>query len=163
MRWSLWQPQALPGERTACTCVTHQPATHASALTARLSLHTHECILHPTGAGGELAGAPDTAGHPRQHPSGRHGTGTHCSHNSCSVSKRAMPPTAGYMHPGAGVQPLCRSDRSQAQCSGWQCDRSVHLQGKTAQAICFLGVLKAVEQDPGPHLIVVPASLLENW
>ena len=37
------------------------------------------------------------------------------------------------------------------------------LQGKTAQAICFLGVLKAVELDPGPHLIVVPASLLENW
>ncbi|KAL3132188.1 hypothetical protein ABBQ32_008788 [Trebouxia sp. C0010 RCD-2024] len=35
--------------------------------------------------------------------------------------------------------------------------------GKTAQAICFLGVLKHAAKDPGPHLIVAPASLLENW
>ena len=25
------------------------------------------------------------------------------------------------------------------------------------------GMLKHAEQDPGPHLIVAPASLLENW
>lgn len=25
------------------------------------------------------------------------------------------------------------------------------------------GVLKAVQGDPGPHLVVAPASLLENW
>ena len=25
------------------------------------------------------------------------------------------------------------------------------------------GILKHAEQDPGPHLIVAPASLLENW
>lgn len=35
--------------------------------------------------------------------------------------------------------------------------------GKTASAICFMGLLKAVEHDPGPHMVVVPASLLENW
>ncbi|KAL0034958.1 hypothetical protein WJX79_002584 [Trebouxia sp. C0005] len=35
--------------------------------------------------------------------------------------------------------------------------------GKTAQAICFLGVLKHVDKDSGPHLVVAPASLLENW
>ena len=25
------------------------------------------------------------------------------------------------------------------------------------------GVLRGLERDPGPHLIVTPASLLENW
>ena len=25
------------------------------------------------------------------------------------------------------------------------------------------GVLRELERDPGPHLIVTPASLLENW
>ena len=25
------------------------------------------------------------------------------------------------------------------------------------------GVLKGIEKDPGPHLVVCPASLLENW
>ncbi|KAK9819591.1 hypothetical protein WJX72_000080 [[Myrmecia] bisecta] len=35
--------------------------------------------------------------------------------------------------------------------------------GKTAQAICFLGVLRELERDEGPHLVVAPASLLENW
>ncbi|KAJ3149853.1 hypothetical protein HDU86_006810 [Geranomyces michiganensis] len=35
--------------------------------------------------------------------------------------------------------------------------------GKTAQVISFLGYLKALGKDAGPHLIVVPASTLENW
>ncbi|KAF6259017.1 SNF2 family N-terminal domain-containing protein [Scenedesmus sp. NREL 46B-D3] len=35
--------------------------------------------------------------------------------------------------------------------------------GKTAQAICFLGLLSEFENDSGPHLVVAPASLLENW
>eukprot|EP00879_Flechtneria_rotunda_P017507 GHRR01018356.1.p1 GENE.GHRR01018356.1~~GHRR01018356.1.p1 ORF type:complete len:1057 (+),score=419.84 GHRR01018356.1:236-3406(+) len=35
--------------------------------------------------------------------------------------------------------------------------------GKTAQAICFLGLLAEFENDVGPHLVVAPASLLENW
>jgi len=35
--------------------------------------------------------------------------------------------------------------------------------GKTAQTICFLGLLSELEGDPGPHLVVAPASLLENW
>ncbi|WIA09411.1 hypothetical protein OEZ85_008816 [Tetradesmus obliquus] len=35
--------------------------------------------------------------------------------------------------------------------------------GKTAQAICFLGLLSEFENDMGPHLVVAPASLLENW
>ncbi|CAL8461937.1 g1468 [Coccomyxa elongata] len=35
--------------------------------------------------------------------------------------------------------------------------------GKTAQAIAFLGVRRVVDGDAGPHIIVVPASLLENW
>ncbi|CAK0783636.1 hypothetical protein CVIRNUC_006835 [Coccomyxa viridis] len=35
--------------------------------------------------------------------------------------------------------------------------------GKTAQAIAFLGVRKALDGDGGPHLVIVPASLLENW
>ncbi|BDA41342.1 probable SWI/SNF-related matrix-associated actin-dependent regulator [Coccomyxa sp. Obi] len=35
--------------------------------------------------------------------------------------------------------------------------------GKTAQAIAFLGVRRVVDEDTGPHIIVVPASLLENW
>lgn len=35
--------------------------------------------------------------------------------------------------------------------------------GKTAQLINYLGAIKAFASDPGPHLVVVPASLLENW
>jgi hypothetical protein len=35
--------------------------------------------------------------------------------------------------------------------------------GKTAQTISFLGLLRTMEGDPGPHLVVVPVSLLENW
>jgi SWI/SNF-related matrix-associated actin-dependent regulator 1 of chromatin subfamily A len=35
--------------------------------------------------------------------------------------------------------------------------------GKTAQLISYLGAVKALDADPGPHLVVVPASLLENW
>ncbi|KAH9288007.1 hypothetical protein KI387_032124, partial [Taxus chinensis] len=35
--------------------------------------------------------------------------------------------------------------------------------GKTVQAITFLAMLKHLDNDPGPHLIVSPASLLENW
>eukprot|EP00884_Botryococcus_braunii_P000672 jgi/Botrbrau1/10605/Bobra.0358s0024.1 len=35
--------------------------------------------------------------------------------------------------------------------------------GKTAQTIAFLGVLKAQENDSGPHLVVVPTSLVKNW
>ncbi|GMH06724.1 hypothetical protein Nepgr_008564 [Nepenthes gracilis] len=35
--------------------------------------------------------------------------------------------------------------------------------GKTIQAITYLTLLKHLENDPGPHLVVCPASLLENW
>lgn len=35
--------------------------------------------------------------------------------------------------------------------------------GKTVQAICHLGKLHKDNEDSGPHLIVVPASTLENW
>lgn len=35
--------------------------------------------------------------------------------------------------------------------------------GKTVQAITFLTMLKHLDKDPGPHLIVSPASVLENW
>ncbi|XP_065856526.1 protein CHROMATIN REMODELING 19 isoform X2 [Euphorbia lathyris] len=35
--------------------------------------------------------------------------------------------------------------------------------GKTIQAITYLMLLKHLNNDPGPHLIVCPASLLENW
>lgn len=38
--------------------------------------------------------------------------------------------------------------------------------GKTAQIINYLGALKelaSLNKDPGPHLVVVPPSLLENW
>lgn len=35
--------------------------------------------------------------------------------------------------------------------------------GKTVQAITFLTMLKHLDNDPGPHLIVSPASVLENW
>jgi len=35
--------------------------------------------------------------------------------------------------------------------------------GKTAQLINYLGAIKSFASDPGPHLVVVPASLLENW
>ncbi|PIN17899.1 SNF2 family DNA-dependent ATPase [Handroanthus impetiginosus] len=35
--------------------------------------------------------------------------------------------------------------------------------GKTVQAITYLTLLKHLEDDPGPHLIVCPASVLENW
>lgn len=31
------------------------------------------------------------------------------------------------------------------------------------QAVAFLAVLKHLDRDPGPHLLVAPASLLENW
>ncbi len=35
--------------------------------------------------------------------------------------------------------------------------------GKTCQIISYLGAISALERDEGPHLVVVPASLLENW
>ncbi|XP_071692660.1 protein CHROMATIN REMODELING 19-like [Rutidosis leptorrhynchoides] len=35
--------------------------------------------------------------------------------------------------------------------------------GKTIQAITYLTLLNHFENDPGPHLIVCPASVLENW
>ncbi|CAK9167510.1 unnamed protein product [Ilex paraguariensis] len=35
--------------------------------------------------------------------------------------------------------------------------------GKTIQAITYLTLLTHLEDDPGPHLIVCPASVLENW
>ncbi|KAJ7567288.1 hypothetical protein O6H91_02G141000 [Diphasiastrum complanatum] len=35
--------------------------------------------------------------------------------------------------------------------------------GKTVQAVVFLALLKHLDRDPGPHLIVAPASVLENW
>lgn len=35
--------------------------------------------------------------------------------------------------------------------------------GKTIQAITYLTLLKHLNNDLGPHLIVCPASLLENW
>eukprot|EP00887_Chlorella_sp_A99_P001899 scaffold18.g1899.t1 len=35
--------------------------------------------------------------------------------------------------------------------------------GKTSQLINYLGAIRHLENDPGPHLVVVPASLLENW
>jgi hypothetical protein len=50
--------------------VSYVIATHTSALTLRVTLQLHKYTLHLTGAGGELAGTLDTAGHPRQHPCG---------------------------------------------------------------------------------------------
>ncbi|KAH9618282.1 hypothetical protein KSS87_005190, partial [Heliosperma pusillum] len=35
--------------------------------------------------------------------------------------------------------------------------------GKTVQAITYLTLLDYLENDPGPHLVVCPASVLENW
>ncbi|GAA5976220.1 hypothetical protein JCM11641_001086 [Rhodosporidiobolus odoratus] len=35
--------------------------------------------------------------------------------------------------------------------------------GKTLQTISFLGYLKFIRDIPGPHLIVVPKSTLDNW
>jgi len=35
--------------------------------------------------------------------------------------------------------------------------------GKTVQAVAFLALLKHLDGDAGPHLLVAPASLLENW
>ncbi|KAJ4822652.1 Protein CHROMATIN REMODELING 19 [Turnera subulata] len=35
--------------------------------------------------------------------------------------------------------------------------------GKTIQAIAYLNLLKHLNNDPGPHLVVCPASVLENW
>ncbi|OAY78527.1 Protein CHROMATIN REMODELING 19 [Ananas comosus] len=35
--------------------------------------------------------------------------------------------------------------------------------GKTIQAVTYLTLLQHLDTDPGPHLIVCPASVLENW
>ncbi|KXZ47584.1 hypothetical protein GPECTOR_34g743 [Gonium pectorale] len=35
--------------------------------------------------------------------------------------------------------------------------------GKTAQTCVYMACLRPLLSDPGPHLVVVPASLLENW
>ncbi|XP_059655235.1 protein CHROMATIN REMODELING 19 isoform X2 [Cornus florida] len=35
--------------------------------------------------------------------------------------------------------------------------------GKTIQAITYLTLLNHLDNDPGPHLVVCPASVLENW
>lgn len=43
---------------------------------------------------------------------------------------------------------------------------SIHCNCKVnfvSQAITYLTLLKHLEDDPGPHLIVCPASVLENW
>ncbi|PAK71530.1 hypothetical protein B8W95_13885, partial [Staphylococcus pasteuri] len=34
--------------------------------------------------------------------------------------------------------------------------------GKTAQVIALLAHLKATG-EPGPHLVIVPSSVLDNW
>ena len=38
-----------------------------------------------------------------------------------------------------------------------------HITGCIMTTRITAGILKHAEQDPGPHLIVAPASLLENW
>ncbi|XP_020978374.1 protein CHROMATIN REMODELING 19-like isoform X1 [Arachis ipaensis] len=35
--------------------------------------------------------------------------------------------------------------------------------GKTVQAITYLTLLNHLHNDPGPHLMVCPAFVLENW
>ncbi|CAI5531574.1 unnamed protein product [Closterium sp. Naga37s-1] len=35
--------------------------------------------------------------------------------------------------------------------------------GKTVQAVVLLGLLGHLDNNPGPHLVVAPASLLDNW
>lgn len=35
--------------------------------------------------------------------------------------------------------------------------------GKTLQTIAFLGYLRHIQDIPGPHLIIVPKSTLDNW
>ncbi|KAL6776153.1 hypothetical protein ACKKBG_A20055 [Auxenochlorella protothecoides x Auxenochlorella symbiontica] len=35
--------------------------------------------------------------------------------------------------------------------------------GKTAQVISYLGAIRSLDGDAGPHLVIVTASLLENW
>jgi len=35
--------------------------------------------------------------------------------------------------------------------------------GKTLQTVSFLGYLKHYRDVPGPHLVVVPKSTLQNW
>ena len=45
-------------------------------------------------------------------------------------------------------------------CPCWCCVQGL---GKTSQLINYLGAIRKLENDPGPHLVVVPASLLENW
>lgn len=35
--------------------------------------------------------------------------------------------------------------------------------GKTLQTISFLGYLRFIKDTPGPHLVVVPKSTLDNW
>ncbi|CAH2045776.1 unnamed protein product [Thlaspi arvense] len=35
--------------------------------------------------------------------------------------------------------------------------------GKTIQAITYLTLLNHLNNDPGPHMVVCPASVLENW
>ncbi|GJP54386.1 hypothetical protein CLOM_g13479 [Closterium sp. NIES-68] len=35
--------------------------------------------------------------------------------------------------------------------------------GKTVQAVVLLGLLSHLDKNPGPHLVVAPASLLDNW
>ncbi|KFK33420.1 hypothetical protein AALP_AA5G010400 [Arabis alpina] len=35
--------------------------------------------------------------------------------------------------------------------------------GKTIQAITYLTLLSHLNNDPGPHMVVCPASVLENW
>ena len=35
--------------------------------------------------------------------------------------------------------------------------------GKTLQSIAFLGYLKTVRKVPGPHLVIVPLSVLSAW
>lgn len=40
---------------------------------------------------------------------------------------------------------------------------NIILEWPYVQAITYLTLLKHLENDPGPHLIVCPASVLENW
>ena len=60
---------------------------------------------------------------------------------------------------GHGGYQLCRWVAGVLK--GLERDPGPHLIVTPASLVA--GVLKGLERDPGPHLIVTPASLLENW
>lgn len=79
----------------------------------------------------------------------------------CRVPSRSVARSQGLLC-------SCGLEKGEPYFSDVDGARSIELIQRSAnvlcvQAVAFLALLKHLDGDPGPHLLVAPASLLENW